>query len=323
MKKWLLLLAGCAVAVFVALLFVDVNAGYTSDQTNSQQSLAQAHAGSAPVGSTLMVHLSGDLTLAPELRSLVAEAIRAKELPFAELRFVEALPADAFTDPFLSVVLGADAGFWTPVYARGDVAVTLHYLQGRPVDPARVLAPSPDGLSANMTGCRGDCTEGMRTVKLNTLGMGLVSRPHMRATAARKIAGEAATLVAAGLPANLDPARWQERAFTLVHEKLGDHISGVATSFARLPGCRGGVTVVTGIGDPRDWRLMYYDAARDAIAEELTRSDVQAKLPGVTLIDAPAFGSGPDGWQLYMGDGKTLTLPAGNCGLSGLRASLP
>lgn len=320
MKKWAVLLV--LVAIGVLLCFVDLNAAYTSDLTNAQQTVATGHGSTAPVGSRLIVYLAGDPTLARALKAQLPAAVRAKELPFAEIRFVDGLPADAYADPFLSIVPADAAGFWSPVYARGSMAVTIHYVQGRPVDPAKVLALDPPGQTTAMSPdtCRGECTEGMRTLKLNTLGVGLVSLPHMRTAAATKIAAEAATLVAAGLPANLDPARWHERAATLAHQLLGDHPGGVATAFVRQAGCRGGVAAVTGVGDQSDWRLMYYDAERDAITEVVTRSDLQAKLPGVNPVASPAFGSGPEGLGLYVGGDKSLLLPAGQCGLSGLQA---
>ncbi|MFZ5825352.1 MAG: hypothetical protein ACOY94_13715 [Bacillota bacterium] len=305
-------------AATLLLLLAEVQAAHTSALANSQQSISRAKLGSASVGSTLRVYVTGDLALVKALREQLAPAIRGKELLFDEILFLDTLPEETGADPFLAIHLG-DGGFWTPFYATRKVDATLRLFVGRPVRGENLFPPDPAAHTVVFGDetCVGECSEGDRRVKLETRALGLISLPAVRAHAAGKLAEEAAILVADGLPDSLNPAKWAGRAHELAQETQGVTFS----SFQRLKGCRGGVVLAGSLGPGGDWRLMYYDASLDRITEVLTRNELQARFPGVRLTDAPAIGAGEETWSLYLGDDVVLTSPVGTCSLSGWRAA--
>jgi hypothetical protein len=306
-------------ALILLLLFVDFHAAHISTKTDSNQSIASSKGGSARMGTKLRVYLSGDLTLASELKRQLPDIMRAKDLPFEAVTFENEIPADANENPFLSIRLEEDRGFWTPVFATRQIRATILYAQGRPINADDVLSPDHGVVTHLFTedSCVGECADGRRTVTLSARAVGLVSLPHMRAYAASQVAQEAATLVAAGLPDHLNPGKWSDRASLLAREKLGAQSGGTFASFRRLTGCRGGIAVVGTVGGGSEWDLMYYDAEADAITEILTRREVQAKLPGVVLMDLPGLDSREDALSFYLGGNSFLAIPAGTCGFFG------
>lgn len=310
-----------AVAAALMLLLLDVHIARTSDKVDAQQTVSRQQAGAAASGQTLRVFITGDRWVASRLKKQLAQAIQAKDLAFDQVQFLDEVPADASANPFLAIRVDQDGGFWTPVFATRHVTATLFYTQGTLVNRDAILAPRQGDSVVAFGGapCSGECSEGRRTVTLDATTLGLVSLPHMRAHAAGKLAGEAAVLVADGLPEHLNPANWANRAYKLGQEKLGAGQGGSFSSFQRLAGCRGGVALV-GTMDPRspDWAVMYYDAAQDAITETLTRSAVQAKLPGAPPLRPHAIGVKENGvLALYVDDANSdITFPAA-CTLAG------
>lgn len=308
----------CA-ALLVLLLLVNVHLAYSTANTSANQTVGHAKMSDAPVGTTLQVYISGDRALAAPIQAELQAALQAKDLPFAQVHFSREIPTDSRANPFLAIFLTQDHGLWTPVYATRHVQATLYYDQGELIDRAQVLAAAanPLGMDFVTGGCTGDCAEGRRTINLDARSAGLVSLPYMRAYVAGKLAEEAATLVADGLPEHLNPAKWQDRATKLALAKLGGTQGGAWATFARLTGCRGGIATVGYVGSGGNWRLMYYDAAQDAITQVLARSELQAQLPGSEIPDNPGFGSDKGAWTLYLGGRDAITFPAGTCGLSG------
>jgi hypothetical protein len=306
-------------ALALLLLFVDLHAGSIADQRDSHQKIVRAGGSPSPVGHKLRVYLVGDLTRASELKKQMAGAVRAKDLPFDEVLFLDEIPLNLNEDPFLAIRLDEDGGIWTPFFATRQIKATIFYTQGRPVDRDVVLATASGGDSVAFSDatCTGQCSDGRRTVKLNTRAFGLVSLPHMRAYVAGQVAQEAVDLVTDGLPDHLNPDEWAERADELAQEKLGAHQGGTFSSFRRHTGCRGGIVVTGTLGAGADWSVMYYDADRDAIVAMVTRSELQANRPDDDFMGTPGFGSDTVGSRLYLGGDSFFTIPAGTCSFSG------
>ncbi len=320
MKRLALAVAAVLAALTLLLLFINVRVAFTTDQNRSSQTISSGKNGPATVGRRLQVYLTGDPTLASELKKQLPDAVRAKNLLFDEVLFVDRIPEGVMDDPLLAIRLDSDGGVWTPVYASRNVDATMLYFQGMPPNSDRILVRQTEYLSVNFTDCTGQCSVGERSVQLDTSSVGLVSLPYIRAYTAGKLVENAAALVTDALPENLNPEKWSSRAHTLAREKLGlQAADGMSTSFQRQHGCPGGVVVAGTNGAGMEWRVMYYDAARDAITQVLTRSDFEAKLPDARLFTVPGFGSGEQGSSLYLGGNLSLTSPAGVCGLDGLQ----
>jgi hypothetical protein len=313
------------VLLALALLLLDFQAAYTADNANTQQSVATAKVDAAPMGRSLRVYVGGDGPLVRELKQQIKGAILApeQESPFESVLLDDAIPADSYEMPFLAILIDQNRGFWTPVWAARHVTATLLYAQGRPVDREKVVPASPTGEYVNFTGenCRGACVEARRTVELDATIRGLVSLPHVSAYTAGKLAKQAVTLVTDSLPENLNPAKWSDRAFKLAREAVDSRSAWF--SFQRQPGCRGGLVLVGDTGGSGAGTLLYYDANQDAITDRLSRSDLQAKLPGVSVPDTLGLGTNEKGLAIYLSGGTFATIPAGTCGLSGWQLEGP
>ncbi|HYF80469.1 MAG TPA: hypothetical protein VD973_25450 [Symbiobacteriaceae bacterium] len=330
--RWALL--GILGVLLVLLLFLDFHLSFDSSNKESSQAMGSAKGIARPIGDSLRVYLYDEsANLPPELLAALVSAVRENELPFADVMFVSDLPSEAHTSPVLAIRILEDRGFWTPLFASRQMKVRFYYAQGWSVNQEAILEPGGITRSVDVRAetCEGACARGERDLTLGARSVGLLSLPHMRSYVAGELAREAVVLVKDGLPENLNPEKWDERARELAQEQEQEPVrGGTWSTFQRIPGCRGGV-LTTGQAGPTgstNWSLIYYDAARDALSEKLTQAEVAAQVASrlgvkeLELFAAPGFGLSDNGLSIYLGitggGSVNAVIPPGMCGLSGI-----
>lgn len=320
---------GFLAALLAVLLLVDFHFSFDTAQRQSGQSMGSASGTPRTIGDNLQVYLDEGADR-PGLKAALRAAVQESELPFADVTFVADLPAEAMANPVLVVKVLDDGGFWTPVYASRQMTVRFYYAQGWRVDREAIQNPGGPtrtvSVGADVGDCAGACARGERDLTLGARSVGLISLPHMQSYLAKELAKEAVLLVKGGLPANLNPERWLERAGELARKQ--EPLKGSWSTFQRIPDCRGGVLFMGEVGENGAWSLLYYDAARDELTEQITHTELAeragAKL-GVTGLQfggSPGFGGSDREFSLHFlatNQGNLrITIPPGQCGLSNL-----
>jgi hypothetical protein len=119
-KRFGTIVLAVVAALTLLLLFADLHIAYTSDKTDSQQTMVRNTSNPAPQGNKLTVYLIGDLTLTNELKKQLPRAIQAKDLAFGEVLFLNKIPADSNENPLFTPDSGGVSTASTVVRCTGQ-----------------------------------------------------------------------------------------------------------------------------------------------------------------------------------------------------------